>query len=452
MMTDDALQAYVQETLEELQIPGAAIGIQQGEDSFTQGFGITHIEHPLQATGDTLFQIGSVTKTFTGTAAMLLVEDGLLNLDEPIQTYLPDFVLSDAETAQRVTMRHLLTHVGGWVGDYFNDFGDGDDALQKYVAALADLPQHTPLGKVWSYNNSAFCTAGRVIEVISGQAYEAFIEDRIFKPLGMDKTFFFERDVMLHRFAVGHFVGDEGPQVAHPWPIPRASSAAGRIISTVEDMLKYARFHLGLLQDDAPVLPMQSIHKMQEMLVNGDGFATGMGLSWFLDDLDGVRIVHHGGATNGQLAMFFLVPEQDFGAVILTNGSDVGRRFIKRVQRWILEKYVKVTTPDPIPLENQPENLAEYAGTYTAQLSDVSLSVQAGVLILQPIQKGGFPKPDSPPPPQQPPPMEIRFDDTDRFYIAEEGPMKFAKGQFVRDDNGAILGVRVSFRVHIRQS
>ena len=87
---------------------------------------------------------------------MRLVESGVLDLDAPIRNYLPDFRMRDADVTARVTMRHLMTHTGGWEGDYFLDTGDGDDALERYVAAMAELPQLTPLGTQWSYNNAAF--------------------------------------------------------------------------------------------------------------------------------------------------------------------------------------------------------------------------------------------------------------------------------------------------------
>jgi CubicO group peptidase (beta-lactamase class C family) len=126
--------------MEELHVPGVAVGVLHGDTEHVAGLGVTHVDHSLPVTADTLFQVGSITKTFTGTAVMRLVEMGKLDLDVPIRSYLPDLSLADEATTRGVTLRHVLTHTGGWAGDYFDDTGDGDEALAKIVADLVNLP------------------------------------------------------------------------------------------------------------------------------------------------------------------------------------------------------------------------------------------------------------------------------------------------------------------------
>ena len=180
---------------------------------------------------------------------MQLVEEGLLDLDTPVRTYLPSLRLGDEAAAAGATVRHLLTHTGGWEGDYFDDPSRGDDALALMVNRLADLPQVVPLGTIFWYNNAGFYIAGRVLEVVGGEPFERLVEKRILRPLGLDETYFFPEDVMTHRFAAGHqeAEGDEGTivEVARPWQLPRAAHAAGGLTSTVGDLLRWARFHLG---------------------------------------------------------------------------------------------------------------------------------------------------------------------------------------------------------------
>jgi CubicO group peptidase (beta-lactamase class C family) len=137
-----------------------------------RGFGVTNVGHPVPVDADTLFRIGSTTKTFTATAMMRLVEQGRVDLRAPVRTYLLDFALSDAAVANSVTVRQLMNHSAGWLGDDYGDFGRGDDALARYVAAMKQLPQLPPLGQVFAYNNAAFVVAGRVIESLTGKPYE----------------------------------------------------------------------------------------------------------------------------------------------------------------------------------------------------------------------------------------------------------------------------------------
>ena len=122
--------------MQHYRVPGLALAVLHNGQTYAQGFGITSIENPSPVTPDTLFQVGSISKTFLGTAAMRLVEQGALDLDAPLRKYLPSFKLKDEDVAARVTMRHLLTHTGGWLGDYFNDTGWGNDALTKMLAML----------------------------------------------------------------------------------------------------------------------------------------------------------------------------------------------------------------------------------------------------------------------------------------------------------------------------
>src|ERR1043165_8645326 len=160
------------DSMEELSVPGVALGVLFEGDEEVAGLGVTSVDNPLEVTPDTLFQIGSIGKTFVATAIMRLVAQAQLELDQPARSYLPDFRLADEDTASRVTVRQLLTHTGGWLGDYFDDFGAGDDALARMVDGLSTLAQLTALGAHWAYNNSAFYVAGRIIEVTTGKPFE----------------------------------------------------------------------------------------------------------------------------------------------------------------------------------------------------------------------------------------------------------------------------------------
>src|SRR3989441_13126523 len=142
---------------------------------------------------------------------MRLVERGALDLDAPVRRYLPEFRLRDEDAAKRATLRHLVTHPGGWLGDCFADFGKGDDALARYVAAMADLEQLTPIGEVWHYSNSSFAVLGRLVEIATGKTYEAAVRELLFIPLGMSGRFFNRGQGSTHRVAVRAVVVGEQP-------------------------------------------------------------------------------------------------------------------------------------------------------------------------------------------------------------------------------------------------
>jgi CubicO group peptidase (beta-lactamase class C family) len=180
----DDVRAAVEAAIDESDTPGVAVGLLHEGEENRAAYGATSLENPLDVTPDTMFQIGSITKTFTGTIAMALVERGELELDAPVRRYLPKLALADPSVAAAVTMRHLLTHTAGWVGDYFADHGAGDDALARMVGDLPRLPQLTPLGTVWSYNNAGFYLAGRVIEVVTGEPYERVVQSVLLERSG----------------------------------------------------------------------------------------------------------------------------------------------------------------------------------------------------------------------------------------------------------------------------
>jgi CubicO group peptidase (beta-lactamase class C family) len=445
----DQLNQVIVESMERLGVPGVAVGIIHGDDEFSAGFGITNVDHPLDVDTTTLFQVGSITKTMTGTAAMRLVEQGLIGLDTPICNCLPDIKFSSEEITARVTLRHLLTHTGGWIGDYFDDFGRGDDALARDVAKMASVPQLTPLGEVWSYNNAGFNVAGRLIEVITGKTYEEAIKELVFAPLNMARSFFFATEVMIHRFVVGHHLDGEKPVVARPWEVMRATNPVGGVVSDVTDLLRYARFHLGdgAASDGTQLLQPETMALMQSPLVEAGSFADLVGLTWWQSDVGGTRVVLHEGSTRGQNAILALVPDHDFAFAILTN-SDPGSELIAELRPWILRCYLGVAEPAVEWLELPADKLAGYAGHYDAVLMALTLRVQDGELVFQLRYKGGFPTRDTPPPPSPlTPVMRLGFYDEDRVIVLDP-PMRGLRGEFLRGKDGSIEWFRFEGRLH----
>ena len=432
--------------MKRLNVPGVAIGISHNDKEFTAGFGLTNIEHPLPVTADTLFQTGSISKTFTGTIFMRLIEAGKIDLDAPVRTYLPKFKLADKDVADRVTTRHLLTHTGGWVGDYFNDYGDGDDAQKKMVRDIAKLEQVTPLGEVWSYNNAGFNIAGRVVEVVTGKPFEQAAQEMLLDPLGMDMTFYFPDDVMItHRFVVGHHKEGKKVKVSRPWAIGRAGAPVGGVVSTVKDLLTYARFHMGdgKSASGEKFLPVKSLRKMRAPLYPASGFDQ-IGLTWFIRDAGELKIINHGGATYGQIAGLYFIPEKQFALAVLTNSED-GRAITGGALKQSLKVFLDFDLPTPEPIKTPVEDLDEYIGKYELPLLAFELKLKKKQLMLHETPRGGFPKPDSPPLPA-PSPMRAAFYEKDKIIILDE-PMKNSLGEFLRRPDGSLQYLRLSSRV-----
>jgi CubicO group peptidase (beta-lactamase class C family) len=302
--------------------------------------------------------------------------------------------MSDRAVTEGLTIRHLLTHTGGWQGDFFADTGNGDDALAKYVGLMARLPQLMPLGTVLSYNNSAFSLAGRIVEMVTGSTYEAALKELVLKPLGLQRSYLFPTQVMVHRFAVGHAAIDDKLIVLRPWQLTRASNPAGGIVASMKDQLRYARFHLGngTSQQGAPILSHASIIAMQ----TPQGPATcnfDQGLAWRIRDVGGIRHVFHGGVTFGQVSAFTLVPERQFAFALATNSMN-GRLLARDVARDLILRFFGIDEPEPSEIDRDHSQLIQYCGRYSSTLTDLEISLDDGKLMMQPLVSmvGSLPK------------------------------------------------------------
>jgi len=431
--------------MKRLEVPGVSIGIRYKGREYTAGFGTTSVENPLPVTEDTLFQTGSISKTFTGTLMMMLVEQGEVDLDAPIRKYIKDFRVQDENVSKKVTVRHLLTHMGGWVGDYFNEFGNGDDALERMVKDIAKLPQVQPLGTIWSYNNTGFNVASRIIEVVTKKSYEQALQDMLLIPLGLNMTFTYPNDILFtHRFVVGHQKVQGNVQVARPWAIGRAGNGVGGVVSTVRDLLKYARFHMSSGKKN--VIKGKSLRAMRTKQVSA-GPRGDMGITWFIRDIGKFKVYAHGGATHGQQAYFFFIPEKDFACAILTN-SDDGGVITAGIFGLVLETYFNVTLKSPEPIDIPVVELKEYVGRYKIGTECFDIKVKDKYLMYHHVPLGGFPMPDTPPGPAMPP-MRFQFYEKDKLVGLDE-PYNGALADIIRDDKGHVEFFRVGGRAHKR--
>src|SRR5579885_3098099 len=245
-MSQNTLTDLVAAAADKFKIPGVAVGIwADGQESYAC-HGITSIDNPLPVDQNTLFVIGSVTKTYTATALMRLVAEGKVGLDAPVRRYIPELKLADEQAAETITVLNLLNHTAGLDWRILVDTGEGDDALAAYVEKMAGLKLIAPPGTRASYSQAGYNLAGRVIEKVTGMTYEQAIATLLFEPLGLTNSFYSPRDVITRRFTVGHNRGEDGTlTVGRLWKDIRANNPGADLASSVAEQIRWARFHLG---------------------------------------------------------------------------------------------------------------------------------------------------------------------------------------------------------------
>ncbi len=361
-------------------VPGAVLGISTPGSTGVAATGVLNVRTEAPVRPDSVFHLGSITKVFVTTAVMRLVQDGRLDLDKPVSAVLPELDLGDI--TDRVSLRHLLTHTSGIDGDVIVDTGRGDDCLTRYVAQLADVAQNSPLGATWSYCNSGFSLAGRVLEQVTGKVWDDAMRELVFEPLGLSDTVTLPEDALLRSAAVGHMVEDDRTIPVRQWQLPRAIGPAGTIASTVSDLLTFARLHL----DGGPLLTASSLAQMQALQVRVEAkysLAETWGLGWQRFVWDGQPLIGHDGSTIGQQSHLVLLPSQGLAVALLTN-----RRTPHLYEDLFREIFAKLAgiemahqpVPPATPLGLLP---VDYVGTYERAGQRIEVLISDGRPVLR---------------------------------------------------------------------
>jgi CubicO group peptidase (beta-lactamase class C family) len=364
-------------------VPGAAIAVSVGQDVVDFAAGLLSKSTGVEATADSLFQVGSITKLWTSTLVMQLADEGKLDIDAPLRRYLPEFRLADEAAAAEITVRQLLCHTAGFEGDIFTDTGPGDDCIEKYVATLGSVPQLFPPGEMFSYNNAGFCVLGRIVEVLRGKQYDTCLREHLLAPLGLTHAANGANEAILYRAAVGHIEPGPGaePQPAPVWSLARSNSPAGSMLSMrPRDLLTFARMHMsgGTAADGTTVLSASSVQAMQESQVKLPNLAImgdRWGLGWEMFDWPGGPVIGHDGGTIGQSAFLRLVPGRDVAIALLTNGGDAIAVY-RHVYGHLLRELAGVELPEmpEPPAEPTRIDASRYLGTYSCDVADMTVT------------------------------------------------------------------------------
>jgi CubicO group peptidase (beta-lactamase class C family) len=401
---DFMTESWLNDLRAEHDVPGAQVAT-LAPDGTIQAIatGTTSRTTNVEVTTDTLFQYGSISKIWTTTLVMQLVDDALLTLDTPITEVLPQFRVKDPAQAEAITVEHLLTHTSGIVGDLFTDTGDGDECVERYVATLTDAPSVTRPGGRLSYCNAGFVLAGRLAEVLRGQCWDDVVADRIADPLALRHTITRAKDAPLHRAAVGHIAGTPRAVPTKTWMLPRALGPAGLITGSATDLLTFAAAHLndGGAATGRRILSADSAQAMRRPRVDISDVSTTVhswGLGWILSDWGGVAAVSHAGQTIGQHARLHTFPERGTAFCVLTN-SVGGPALAQAVEDAYAE--AEGLTP-PRPTSRPGADLDAALGVYETPIARCTLSRAPHGGYQFTVENSLHESPDEPPLPVRP--------------------------------------------------
>jgi len=407
------IDSYLEEIMELYNVTGANLSIvQNGEVLYTAGYGFRNIETEQAVTPETLFSIGSVSKSFTALAVAQQVDAGNLDLDTPIVDYVPDLAYTDPRFEQ-VTLRHLLSHTSGLpVVDIVWYSG----AVESREALIEDMvPQDfaSDPGAVYVYNNGAYALAGYVLEQVTGETWEDYIQTHIFAPLDMNESLLsFDDMAETSNYALPHLFNiREGAQPQPLFEHLSLVAPAGAVVSNVIDMANYAMLQLGDGTFNGERIVSQAM--LDEMHTATSEVTEGYGLGWVNTPYEGYDLVWHNGAIDGFTAALFLVPSESLGVTILTNAdaTEGGELFIQAGARGVIAQILGIMPEqspvdtinaqsgyDPEALQARIEAARSYqptpgefdalVGDYSSTFAEISVELREGVLYAVVVQEG----------------------------------------------------------------
>mgnify|MGYP000530001293 FL=1 len=370
------IDQFVNAQMKRFDVPGVGLAIvKNGKIAYVKGYGVRDLKTNMPVNADTLFAIGSSSKSFTALGVMQQVDAGKLNLDAPVNRYLPELKFSDTTRGAKVTLRSLLSMTSGLPRSDLSSVLDKTiNTRAKVLETIAGIGFTDDPGKVFGYSNQNFLAAGAALEAVTGQSWEAYTKANIFAPLGMTRsTFEFSNAVKDGNYAAGNGIGLNGVQGVPAFDRLVIAGPAGSIHSSATEMARYVAFQLGkgdlngkrlVSAKQLEAMHTQQISIDEDVEVPGVAF-TGYGFGWFTGEYRGIRIVEHGGNINGFTANMQLIPAKGLGIVLLTN-MDGAEDFGNATRFGLLERIVKLQPRNEFKTASYPSLKAklEAARTY----------------------------------------------------------------------------------------
>ncbi len=368
----EKVDEFVNQYIKKKQIPGVAVLVRQnGTIVLSKGYGFANLEHMVPVKPETIFQSGSVGKQFTATAVMMLVEDGKLQLDDPISKY-----LKTPGSWKKIKIAHMLSHTSG-LGDYPESFSLQKDYTEdELFEMITDQKLEFKPGEKYSYSNLAYVTLGILIRKISGKFYGDFLQERIFKPLGMNSTRIInEPDIIPNRAAGYRLV--KGEIKNQEWVSPALNTTAdGSLYLTIEDMAKW-----DAALDTEKLLKKSSLEKMWTEFVLNDGKKESYGFGWGVEKTaSGHRLIEHAGAWQGFTTHIARYIEDGVSVVVLTNSASGDPTYIAHRVAGYYDPDLMLTERKAVNLDLSV--LKMYEGEYRLEdRTNMKVSVVDGKLI-----------------------------------------------------------------------
>ncbi len=336
--------------------PGVSVILAKGDDIlYRQGHGIANMEHDIAISPEMVFRLGSLTKQITAAGIMLLKEEGKLEVDDSINRFFPDYPTH----GYTITLRHLMTHTSGII-DFlavpeFSEIEKEDMTVLELIDFFKNQPMNFAPGSAYSYSNSGYVMLGAVIEQITGQSYEAFIQERILTPLGMHNTYHGSFKRIIPNRVTGYELGEAGYENS-PYLSMTIPGAAGALISTVDDLLTW---NTALFAGE--VVALESLEEMTTPYVLNNGELSNYGFGLAIQTLRGQAMISHTGGINGFITYAAYLPESDIYVAVLGNTG-----FQSRVYE--ANSILAMAIGDPYPVKQfrsvDPAILNDYTGTY----------------------------------------------------------------------------------------
>jgi CubicO group peptidase (beta-lactamase class C family) len=393
---EQKMDTLVHEAMSDGLVPGLSVVIVNRDGTqYAKGFGSANLETKTAFTPDTRGHIGSTGKAFTAVAVMQLLERGLIELDAPITTYLPDFRVNDPR-GPSITVRHLLTNSSGLGGSEL-DGDTKDDALENHVKSLTGITLEYAPGEGYAYANSGWSTLGLMVQRLSGLPYEQYMQEKIFAPLEMnDSTLEYWKPGALGD-ANGHRAGSQSQQVVRPAFVNRGYGPAGMHVSTTNDISKYLFMLLnnGLAHNGERILSEASVQEITRGQVAGES-SVGLeniryAFGWETLERHGVHSVEHGGSVATMGAYLMLAPNHGFAVGVLFNLVDYAKmqlfgNLFNAMAGLPTETYQSFPIPEPVPstkFQAAQHDLERVTGIYAMPRSgEVRVFLENGQLLI----------------------------------------------------------------------